>query len=387
MTIKQDFLNALTKLKTAGNAVHDWLVKDANSDITAFGLTIPSRSKEIAHIKNAVTTNPILKTDTTFTARAERHYELVMTTSASGDIDISLPKVTRDGDVIRFTPLQWQGSHSYVLKGRVNNAVDLTLSKAQYAGHEIILTSELSSTSWIVNKYPIYADSLNPANLAKSDLSNVTTDDFKTQYDKLGITAGLATQIFTQTSGKFFVRKADGSLPTGIDSSKVWSLADQKTAKGGTAPSGKTHIELPVGDVVFYVAGAGGGGGGYYMGRDGGVGGNTSLGSVITATGGHGGPGDYSGRNGAGRLPRTGKVPSDGVLKNGHGGAGGEGAVHGTDGNEAGNGMYGNLVKATLTLTAGQMYSATIGAGGTEGAGNWYKGAKGENGWIEVEYM
>ncbi|MGB1361441.1 MAG: hypothetical protein ACPG8V_04920, partial [Alphaproteobacteria bacterium] len=84
-------------------------------------------------------------------------------------------------------------------------------------------------------------------NLAKNDLSNVNKSDFKTKYDELGVKSGsLPTKIFTQTSGKFFTRKADGSLPTGIDASKVWSLTDQSTAKGGTMPVGKNHIELPV---------------------------------------------------------------------------------------------------------------------------------------------
>lgn len=55
--------------------------------------------------------------------------------------------------------------------------------------------------------------------------------------------------IVSLDNGKFFTRKADGSLPDGVDSTKVWSLADQKT--NPAQPTTKTLIELPKGTVKF----------------------------------------------------------------------------------------------------------------------------------------
>ena len=65
---------------------------------------------------------------------------------------------------------------------------------------------------------------------AGKNLSNVSNEDFKNKADISGISGALPTSIFTQESGKFFVRNTDGSLPDNINPSNVWSLADQSSS-------------------------------------------------------------------------------------------------------------------------------------------------------------
>ena len=96
---------------------------------------------------------------------------------------------------------------------------------------------------------------------AGKNLSNVSNADFKNKADISDISGALPTSIFTQKSGKFFVRNTDGSLPNNINPSNVWSLAGQSSSTTGTMPSNKNHIELPAGNVLFKLAGGGGGGG------------------------------------------------------------------------------------------------------------------------------
>ena len=225
------------------------------------------------------------------------------------------------------------------------------------------------------------------SNFAQSNLSNVSTTDFKTKATSAGLGAQkLATQIFTQTSGKFFVRNADDTLPSGIDTNKVWSLAEQKTAHGGTMPSGKIHIELPAGVNAFYVSGAGGGGGGAgasggSSSTKGGNGENTTIPSLsISASGGSGGYAGgrfYSGRT---PLPNLGGGAQGGVgARSQYGGHAGAGA----------DGYDGDLIVVSKSLSKGSVHDFNVGNGGYGGSNRDSRTqlpAHGSKGYIRVEY-
>lgn len=75
-----------------------------------------------------------------------------------------------------------------------------------------------------------------------------------------GLTSALGSQGLslraTLDNGKFFARKLNGDLPTGIDASKVWTLAEQKASI--KQPTGDIFIEVPIGRVTFKdIAGSG----------------------------------------------------------------------------------------------------------------------------------
>ena len=198
--------------------------------------------------------------------------------------------------------------------------------------------------------------------------------------------ATTTTQIYTRTSGKFFVRNANGSLPSGIDSSKVWSLTEQKNALGGTMPSGKIHIELPVGLNKFHIAGGGGGGGGDHGSGRGSTGGTTSV-LGCNASGGYGGESNSgSGRRSNTKLRRA--FIASGITGRTRSGGGGQGGIAGTRGNYAyaGSGYDGSSAVLFKTLNYGEVHSYTIGSGGSGGYGAYGSGGYGEKGWIQVEY-
>lgn len=218
----------------------------------------------------------------------------------------------------------------------------------------------------------------------------ITLKAYKKQwYEKDDVSGGkLSTRIFTQTSGKFFTRQSDESLPSGIDSSKVWSLAEQKTAVGGTAPSGKNHIELPVSANTFYVAGAGAGGNGG-NGNYASNGGSTSV-LGATANGGlrsnarGGGGGDQPGQSISGGSLGS----NSGYIIKGKGSKGGDGSSYGGY-MLYGSGLNGGLVVFQKELTPGQVLDYTIGSGGAGGhrGGRRETGQPGENGYIMIEYV
>ena len=223
-----------------------------------------------------------------------------------------------------------------------------------------------------------------------------TDTDFKTKFTRaVGNVGGkLPTTLFTQTSGKFFVRYADGSLPYNIDTHKVWSLADQKTARGGTAPNGKNHIELPVGKVLFKVAGAGGGGAYGVDGYHGSKGGNTTLANV-TAYGGDGGRGfqnlsggkwwDYGRYNAWCNLNGE-----NGYVLRGQGAAGGDGGWR-SKARQAQAGMNGGLGVFVKNITHGVVVNCVIGASGAGSKsghmGYPSAGIGGEKGYVIAEYV
>ena len=193
----------------------------------------------------------------------------------------------------------------------------------------------------------------------------------------------LPTKLFMMKNGTFFIRNADGSLPIGILSSKVWSLSEQKLSFGGLVPSDKTCIELPVGIVLFTVAGAGGGGAcGYGSGgfASGGNGGLSELVSILTANGGFGGKSAFQ------------RVNSWDHTGNGRGGSGGLGGIHsnGSYSYSGRDGADGDLKYIYLELVVGQVIDFNVGAGGGSGTTTDSipsNGGKGANGYIEVEYV
>ena len=228
-------------------------------------------------------------------------------------------------------------------------------------------------------------------NYAEINLSNVSNSDFKDKATISGVSGKLATTIFTQTSGKFFVRNIDGSLPNDINILKVWSLADQASPENIIIPSSKNHIELPAGRVMFKVAGGGGGGGhGYHRKNgpnNGGKGGNTLISSLfIVANGGRGGRGSHNQDWGG----FTGGSGSGGMLIIGGGSIGGQSGHHDKAGQPGENG---GLIKVIKTLSSGDTFDYIIGAGGSAGTdrpadnGYGFNGNIGMNGYIEVDYV
>ena len=204
-----------------------------------------------------------------------------------------------------------------------------------------------------------------------------------------GTGSTLPTHIIATVSGIFFVRNTDGSLPNNITSANVWSLTDQSTALGGTAPSGKNHIELPVGKVIFKIAGAGGGGGAIGTGSDGGdttLFGCTSKGGIY---------GQRAGYNSIGRALAVGTIASglSGIVKLSGGGEGGQGGgADSSYGGLGGDGLSGNLLIVVKEMTAGDTESFTLGIGGTgsiigSGGDSNARASSGKNGFIEAEYI
>jgi|TARA_R100000081_G_scaffold52358_2_gene25405 hypothetical protein len=193
----------------------------------------------------------------------------------------------------------------------------------------------------------------------------------------------LPTSIHTTTNGKFFTRNTDGSLPTNITAANVWSLTDQETNLGGTAPSGKNHIELPL-KISGILAGAGGGGAAYYAGSDGGD--TTFLG--ITAQGGKGGV-----SNGTGHTNLTDTLVNNSTIMsfslNNRGGSSNNSGYSSVD-TQGVHGYPGGQVFFRANLPAGTVYDFTVGDGGAGGSYlggyNYGSGASGENGFITVNH-
>jgi hypothetical protein len=200
-----------------------------------------------------------------------------------------------------------------------------------------------------------------------------------------GTGSTLPIHIIATVTGIFFVRNTDGSLPTNITAANVWSLSDQ--SGGGTAPSGKNHIELPAGKVIFKIAGAGGGGGAVSTGSDGG---DTTLLGCISKGGIYG---QSASNNGIGRALAVGTIASglNGIVKLSGGGEGGQ--CGGTDNDGlGGDGLSGNLLIVVKEMTAGDTESFTLGIGGTgslvnSGDSSNPRASSGKNGFVEVEYI
>ena len=192
----------------------------------------------------------------------------------------------------------------------------------------------------------------------------------------------LPTHIYTDTTGKFFTRNTDGSLPTGIDSTKVWSLTDQ--ADGGIMPSGKNHIELPL-KVSGTLGGGGGGGSGGYGSSDAGSDGGDTVFLGITAQGGRGGR--PKGGTGYSHLTDT-LVNNSTIISfslNNRGGSSNNSSADYAD-SQGVFGYPGGQVFFIATLTPNTVYDYVVGGGGSGGSGDQGGGASGENGFITVNH-
>ena len=332
-------------------------------------------------IANIISTATTLKNDTETLKNTTETYKDSALSSLNGIQIISLgakssaPTVDNNDNALVVGTLYYDttttlakiynGTAWQNIAGLVTSASDLTTGTVALARLPEITTAKIAD------------DAVTTAKLADD---SVTLDKIAS-----GV-VGLPTHIIAKASGIFFVRNTDGSLPTGITSANVWSLTDQSTALGGTAPSGKNHIELPVGKVIFKIAGAGGGGGTWGHGTNGG---DTTLFGCTSK----GGAGARGGGSISGYINlQVGSLASglSGIVKLSGGGEGGGGGNHGGS-NPYGvgdTGREGNLIIVAKEMTAGDTESFTLGTGGAGGADTGgTNGASGKDGWVEAEYI
>ena len=345
-------------------------------------------------IANIISTATTLKNDTETLKNTTETYKDSALSSLNGIQIISLgakssaPTVDNNGNALVAGTLYYDttttlakiynGTAWQTIAGLVSSASDLTTGLLPIArlGDGSIITVKLADNS-------VNASKLNVSGNGTAGQVLKTDGDGSFSW---GTVNTLPTSIFTATTGKFFTRNTDGSLPTGITSANVWSLTDQSTALGGTAPSGKNHIELPVGKVIFKIAGAGGGGGTWGHGTNGG---DTTLFGCTSK----GGAGARGGGSISGYINlQVGSLASglSGIVKLSGGGEGGGGGNHGGS-NPYGvgdTGREGNLIIVAKEMTAGDTESFTLGTGGAGGADTGgTNGASGKGGFVEVEYI
>lgn len=349
-------------------------------------------------IANIISTATTLKNDTETLKNTTETYKDSALSSLNGIQIISLgakssaPTVDNNGNALVAGTLYYDttttlakiynGTAWQNIAGLVTSASDLTtglLPIARLADGSII-TVKLADGS--VTTAKIADDAVTQAKMANNSVGTAELIDGSVTLDKIADGAvGLPTSIFTATTGKFFTRNTDGSLPTNIDSTKVWSLTAQ--AGGGAMPSGKNHIELPL-KVSGILAGGGGGGSGDYSnaGSDGGD--TTFLG--ITAQGGRGGRG-YGG-SGYSHLVDT-NVDTSTVKSfslNNRGGSSNNSSAQYAD-SQGVKGYNGGQVFFIATLTPNTVYDYTVGGGGSGGGSTLFgSGAVGENGFITINY-
>ena len=206
---------------------------------------------------------------------------------------------------------------------------------------------------------------------------------------------GLSTKVLATRSSKFFVRNADGSLPSGVFAHSVWSLSDQKLSFGGMPPYLPIYIELPTGLNRFRL-GAGGAGG--------------SRGFSTSSRGGttelHRGYFIYSAFSSANlrglqsgnfyrdlkvQSPAGGEGDSSTIVHYGKGAVGGSSAISSKESSY--DGENGGMIEFVLDLNAGEVMFYFIGAGGYGHSSINHpseygrsESANGANGFIEVEY-
>ena len=346
-------------------------------------------------IANIISTATTLKNDTETLKNTTETYKDSALSSLNGIQIISLgakssaPTVDNNGNALVAGTLYYDTTTTLAkiyngtawenIAGLVTSASDLTTGLLPIArlGDGSIITVKLADNS-------VNASKLNVSGNGTAGQVLKTDGDGSFSW---GTVNTLPTSIFTATTGKFFTRNTDGSLPTGITSANVWSLTDQSTALGGTAPSGKNHIELPAGKVIFKIAGAGGGGGAVNNGSDGG---DTTLFGCTSKGGIYGQRASY---NSIGRALAVGTIASglSGIVKLSGGGEGGQ--AGGADNNGlGGDGLSGNLLIVVKEMTAGDTESFTLGIGGTgsiigSGGDSNARASSGKNGFIEAEYI
>ena len=350
-------------------------------------------------IANIISTATTLKNDTETLKNTTETYKDSALSSLNGIQIISLgakssaPTVDNNGNALVtgtfyydttanlakiYNGTAWQN-----IAGLVTSASDLTaglLPIARLADGSII-TVKLADDSVTTAKIAddaVNASKLNVSGNGTAGQVLITDGDGSFTW---GAVSTLPTSIFTATTGKFFTRNTDGSLPTGITSSNVWSLTAQ--ADGGTMPSGKNHIELPL-KISGTLAGGGGGGSGDYS-NTGSDGGDTTC-FGITAQGGRGGRG-YGG-SGYSHLTDT-LVNNSTVISfslNNRGGSSNNSNAQYAD-SQGVKGYNGGQVFFRATLTAGTVYTYTVGGGGAGSSSTLFgSGASGENGFITINY-
>ena len=264
--------------------------------------------------------------------------------------------------------------------GLVSSASDLTTGTVALARLPEITQNKMANNS--VGTDELIDDSVTLGKMANNSVGENELIDGSVTLDKIASgVVGLPTSIFTATTGKFFTRNTDGSLPTGITSANVWSLTAQ--ADGGAMPSGKNHIELPL-KVSGILAGGGGGGSGGQSGGGSDGGDTTFLG--ITAQGGNGGR--SQGGTGYSNLTDT-LVNNSTIISfslNNRGGSSNN-SSHSFVDTQGVDGYNGGQVFFIATLTAGTVYNYTVGGGGSGGYNSSYgSGASGENGFLTINY-
>lgn len=185
-------------------------------------------------ITEPVIDNTIAEVYIGFEPKAVSHYV--------GNQDLCFVTTTNNGNTLKLQP------------------VSGILSNPLYDGTELRFFADTNNTGNVtLNGKPLrYGLGTSKLELSKDFISS--GNEYRVKWDKASdqwlVIKGLTVEGIKGTSfivsldnGKFFTRKSDGSLPNGVDSTKIWSLADQKT--NPTQPTDKTFIELPKGTVIF----------------------------------------------------------------------------------------------------------------------------------------
>lgn len=204
--------------------------------------------------------------------------KVVFCTVKKSEIASNTTKITVVESVLDNTMNEVYVGVSPQIVNNVAGTSGLCISTATNNGNEI----ELTPYSGYLETDPVrgqilsfYATSNNKGSVKINgkDLKYITSDtktDMKQNYIRLGkyyevqwdgtdwviikglLTGSAAAGISlraTLDNGKFFTRKANGDLPTGITADKVWTLDEQKA--GGAQPTGDVYVELPIGTVTF----------------------------------------------------------------------------------------------------------------------------------------
>jgi hypothetical protein len=346
-------------------------------------------------IANIISTATTLKNDTETLKNTTETYKDSALSSLNGIQIISLgakssaPTVDNNGNALVAGTLYYDttatlakiynGTAWQNIAGLVTSASDLTtglLPLARLADGSII-TVKLADDS--VTQDKIANNSVGTDELINNSVTTAIIADDAVTKAKLEQGSYLPTHIFTDTTGKFFTRNTDGSLPTGITAANVWSLTDQA---GGGVMIFTNHIELPL-KVSGILAGGGGGGSTYYGASDGG----DTIFLGITAEGGNGGRG--VGGSGYSNLIDT--LVNNSTVKsfplNNRGGSSNNSSQGFVD-TQGVFGYPGSQVFFIATLPAGTVYDYVVGASGNGGGnyGSWGSGASGENGFITINY-
>ena len=349
-------------------------------------------------IANIISTATTLKNDTETLKNTTETYKDSALSSLNGIQIISLgakssaPTVDNNGNALVAGTLYYDttatlakiynGTAWQNIAGLVTSASDLTtglLPLARLADGSII-TVKLADDS--VTQDKIANNSVGTDELINNSVTTAIIADDAVTKAKLEQGSYLPTHIFTDTTGKFFTRNTDGSLPTGITAANVWSLTDQA---GGGVMIFTNHIELPLKVSGILAGGGGGGSGGYNSSSDAGSDGGDTGFLGITAQGGNGGRG--LGGSGYSNLTDT-LVNNSTIISfslNNRGGSSNN-SNHDYVDTQGVHGYNGGQVFFIATLTAGTVYDYVVGGGGSGGSGDRGSGASGENGFIAINY-